>query len=386
MERNSTLFTPKARETKLRRRVLGALAALLVLAAAGAADAMSRIKDIADFEGVRENQLVGYGLVVGLNGTGDRLNNSPFTRQSLIGMLERLGVNTRGLNLKTANIAAVMVTATLPSFARQGRHIDVTISALGDATNLLGGTLLVTPLMGADGEVYAVAQGQLAVGGFAATGASGSSVSQGVPTSARIPNGAIIERESEFDLASLPNLNIALRNPDFTTATRIARAINARVGEPAAEATDPGTVRLQEPDRYQHKVAKLLTEIEQLLVEVGQLNGIAIDEEGLVIASFSNGETQRVFKLPIATFADVSKLEARTGNVYTRTQDSGEFNLHEAGAGGAGVIAPSALEAANVDIGEEFTNMIVTQRAFAASSRVITTVDDMLDELIRIRR
>ena len=133
MERNSTLFTPKARETKLRRLVLGALAALLILAAAGAADAMSRIKDIADFEGVRENQLVGYGLVVGLNGTGDRLNNSPFTRQSLIGMLERLGVNTRGLNLKTNNIAAVMVTATLPSFARQGRRIDVTISALGDA-------------------------------------------------------------------------------------------------------------------------------------------------------------------------------------------------------------------------------------------------------------
>ncbi len=120
--------------------------------------------------------------------------------------------------------------------------------------------------------------------------------------------------------------------------------------------------------------------------EVGQLNGIAIDEEGLVIASFSNGETQRVFKLPIATFADVSRLEARTGNVYARTQDSSEFNLHEAGAGGAGVIAPSALEAANVDIGEEFTNMIITQRAFAASSRVITTVDDMLDELIRIRR
>ena len=141
MARNLTLFTPKARETKRRSRVLGALAALLILVAASAADGMSRIKDIADFEGVRENQLVGYGLVVGLNGTGDKLSNSPFTRQSLIGMLERLGVNTRGLNLKTANIAAVMVTATLPSFARQGRRIDVTISALGDASNLLGGTL-----------------------------------------------------------------------------------------------------------------------------------------------------------------------------------------------------------------------------------------------------
>ncbi|MCH7887710.1 MAG: flagellar basal body P-ring protein FlgI [Proteobacteria bacterium] len=297
MKRNSTLFTPKARQTKLRRLVLGALAALLVLAAAGAADAMSRIKDIADFEGVRENQLVGYGLVVGLNGTGDSLNNSPFTRQSLIGMLERLGVNTRGLNLKTANIAAVMVTATLPSFARQGRRIDVTISALGDATNLLGGTLLVTPLMGADSEVYAVAQGQLAVGGFAASGASGSSVSQGVPTSARIPNGAIIERESEFDLASLPNLNIALRNPDFTTATRIARAINARIGEPAAEATDPGTVHLQVPDRYQNKVAKLLTEIEQLLVEPDQPARVVIDERSGIIVM---GENVRISTVAIA--------------------------------------------------------------------------------------
>ena len=155
-----------------------------------------RIKDIADVEGVRENQLIGYGLVVGLNNTGDKLDNAVFTRESLIGMLERLGVNTRDqvAKLSTKNVAAVMVTADLPAFARSGSRIDVAVSALGDATNLTGGTLLVTPLLAADGEVYAVAQGALATGAIAARGAA-SSVTRGVPTSARIANGATVERE-----------------------------------------------------------------------------------------------------------------------------------------------------------------------------------------------
>ncbi len=280
-----------------RHLVIGALVGLLVLASAGGADAMSRIKDLADFEGVRENQLVGYGLTVGLNGTGDRLNNSPFTRQSLIGMLERLGVNTRGLDLNTRNVAAVMVTATLPPFGRQGNRIDVTVSALGDAKSLLGGTLLVTPLMGADGEVYAVAQGQLVVGGFTATGASGSSITKGVPTSARIPNGALIERESGFDINDLPGLDISLRNPDFTTASRIARAINARIGEPLARATDPGTVRVEIPDSRRNQVAELLTEIEQLQIEPDQPARVVIDERSGVIVI---GENVRISTVAIA--------------------------------------------------------------------------------------
>ena len=271
-----------------RHLAIGALVGLIVLAWAGAAEAMSRIKDLASFEGVRENQLVGYGLTVGLNGTGDRLNNSPFTRQSLIGMLERLGVNTRGLDLNTRNVAAVMVTATLPPFGRQGNHIDVTVSALGDAKSLLGGTLLVPPLMGADGEVYAVAQGQLVVGGFTAAGASGSSITKGVPTSARIPNGALIERESEFDINDLPSVDIALRNPDFTTASRIARAINARIGEPLARATDPGTVRVEIPDSRRNQVAELLTEIEQLQIEPDQPARVVIDERSGVIVIVEN--------------------------------------------------------------------------------------------------
>ena len=172
---------------------------------------------------MRQNQLIGYGLVVGLNGTGDTLNNIPFTRQSLQAMLERLGVNIRGQTLRTGNVAAVMVTANLPAFGTQGTRIDVTVSAMGDAKSLQGGTLLVTPLLGADGNVYAVGQGSLAIGGFQAEGEA-AKITRGVPTVGRISNGAIIEREIDFALNRLPNLRLALRNADFTTAKRIAAA------------------------------------------------------------------------------------------------------------------------------------------------------------------
>jgi len=279
------------------RAALAGLALVLVVTLAVPAQAMSRLKDIADFEGLRENQLVGYGLVVGLNGTGDDLGSSPFTQQSLIGMLERLGVNTRGITIDTDNVAAVMVTATLPPFARQGSRIDVTVSALGDADSLLGGTLLVTPLMGADGEVYAVAQGQVSVGGFSATGSSGTSVTQGVPTSARVANGAIVEREVAFDLDSLTRIDIALRNPDLTTASRIAQAINARLGEPAAAAADPGTVHLKVPEAYHQRVAALLTVVEQLMVEPDQQARVVIDERSGIIVM---GENVRISTVAIA--------------------------------------------------------------------------------------
>ena len=168
------------------------------------AHAQSRIKDIADFEGVRDNMLVGYGLVVGLNGTGDDLGDAEFTRQSMVAMLERLGINVRDQieDLESDNIAAVMATATLPPFSRQGSRIDVNISAIGTAESLQGGTLLVTPMVGADGEVYAVAQGNLAVGGFSA-GGNAETIVKGVPTSARIANGGIVEREIDFNLNSM---------------------------------------------------------------------------------------------------------------------------------------------------------------------------------------
>ena len=278
--------------------VLTACAVALVLFSVNGADAKSRIKDIADFEGVRDNMLVGYGLVVGLNGTGDTLNNSPFTQQSLIGMLERLGVNTRDnlSNLNTKNVAAVMVTATLPGFARQGSRIDVTVNALGDSDSLLGGTLLVTPLLGADGEVYAVSQGAIAVAGFSAKG-DAETITKGVPTTGRISAGAIVEREIGFELASLESIKIALRNPDFTTARRVAQAINAAIGSVVAQPLDPGTVVLSVPQSYARNAVGLLTDIEQLPVEPDQAARIVIDEQSGVIVM---GERVRISRVAVA--------------------------------------------------------------------------------------
>jgi flagellar P-ring protein precursor FlgI len=245
--------------------------------------ATARIKDIIDIEGVRDNQLVGYGLVVGLNGTGDSLNNSPFTRQSLQAMLERLGVNTRGENMRTANVAAVMVTANLPAFATQGSRMDVSVAALGDADSLQGGTLLVTPLLGADGEVYAIAQGSVTINGFSAEGESASIVS-GVPTTGRISSGGLIEREIGFVLGAQRTLRLALRNPDLTTARRVALSINDFIGIPCATPQDPATVRLHLPHNFNGNIVDLLTDIEQLVVQTDQPAKIVIDENsGLIV-------------------------------------------------------------------------------------------------------
>lgn len=271
-------------------------AAAIALLCAASAEAASRIKDIADFEGVRDNMLVGYGLVVGLAGTGDSLRNAPFTRQSLEGMLERMGVNIRGTNLQTNNVAAVMVTASLPPFARQGARIDVAISSLGDSKSLQGGTLLVTPLLGADGEVFAVAQGPLAIGGFSASG-QGQQVTKGTPTSGKIPNGGIVEREIGFELASMQVMRIGLRNPDFTTATRIAQAINRRLGAVASRATDPSTVVLSLPPPGTADIVQIITDLEQLTVEPDQLARVVIDERsGIVVI----GKDVRVDTVAIA--------------------------------------------------------------------------------------
>ena len=282
---------------RYRRLGLAALAALeLSLGAAAPASALSRIKDIADFEGVRDNMLVGYGLVVGLNGTGDSLNRSIFTRESLIGMLERLGVNARDSNLRTANVAAVMVTATLPPFARQGARIDVAVSALGDAKSLLGGMLLVTPMLGADGEVYAVAQGSVASGGFVAKG-QGGSVTKGVPTAGRVSAGAIVEREVGFDLAKLRSVNLMLRNPDFTTARRVAQVVNAYLKSPVARPLDPSTVLVAIPADFSGDLVALLTDIEQLRVEPDQVARVVIDEANGVIVM---GENVRISTVAVA--------------------------------------------------------------------------------------
>jgi len=276
------------------------LAAVLTASVTAHAGAMSRIKDLANIEGVRQNQLVGYGLVVGLNGTGDTLNNVPFTKQSLTAMLERLGVNIRGAQaqqqLRTGNVAAVMVTANLPAFATQGTRIDITVSALGDAKSLQGGTLLVTPLLAADGNVYAVGQGSVAIGGFQAEGEAAKIV-RGVPTVGRIANGALIEREVEFTLNKLSQLRMALRNPDFTTAKRIAAAINDFIGVPTAEPLDPSTIGITVPDQYRGNVVSLLTDIEQLQVEPDEPAKIVIDERSGIIVM---GRDVRVSMVAVA--------------------------------------------------------------------------------------
>jgi len=257
-----------------------------------------RIKDVANFEGVRENQLIGYGLVVGLNGTGDSLNRAIFTRESLLGMLERLGVNARTANneMRTRNLAAVMVTANLPAFARQGGRIDVSVSALGDATSLQGGTLLVTPLMGADGEVYTVAQGAVAISGFSARGAA-ASVTRGVPTSGRIANGGLVEREVGFELGSLNSVRLSMRNPDFTTARRVATAVNAFLGAQAAKPLDPGTIEITVPPRYQGDTVAMLTDIENLPIQPDMVAKIVIDERNGVIVM---GENVRISTVAVA--------------------------------------------------------------------------------------
>ncbi len=263
---------------------------------ASSALAQSRIKDIAGFEGVRDNLLIGYGLVVGLNGTGDTLQNSIFTRESLLGMLDRLGVDARDSNLRTKNVAAVMVTGTLTPFARQGGRVDVVVSTLGDAGSILGGTLLVTPLLGADGEVYAVAQGSVAVSGFSAQG-QGASITRGVPTAGRIANGAIVERELEFKMANMQSVKVSLRNPDFTTARRVAQAINAFVGIDTARPLDPATVMVMVPQAYRNDAVAMITDIEQLRVAPDQVARVVIDEQSGVTVM---GENVRINTVAIA--------------------------------------------------------------------------------------
>ncbi len=265
------------------------IAALVIGAAIAAspAFAFSRVKDLVEVEGIRDNMLVGYGLVVGLNGTGDSLKNAPFTQQSIQTMLERLGTNTRGQVMQTKNVAAVMVTANLPAFAAPGSRIDVSVSAMGDAKNLQGGTLLVTTLFGADGQIYALAQGPVATGGFSAQGEA-ASVTRGVPTAGRISNGAIVEKDTGFKLASLNLVKLSLHNPDLTTATRIAKAVNAYLGGGNAKATDPSNIEIGIPANYPGGVMALLTDIEQVKVDPDQPAKVIIDENSGVIVMGSD--------------------------------------------------------------------------------------------------
>lgn len=301
------LATLRMNAARKRMVLLGAacLTGLAVLLAAPDSQA-ARIKDVVAFEGIRDNMLMGYGLVVGLNGTGDKLQNNAFTEQSLIGFLERQGVNTRGIQLKSKNVAAVTVTAKLPPFARAGGGIDVSISALGDAKSLLGGTLLATSLYGPDGNVYAVAQGPVTVGGFEASGNSGSNITKGVPTNGFISNGATVEREIDFRLNDMASVRLSLRNPDITTATNVMRAINQQVGAGVSKVDDPGTVTVNVPVAYKGDTVGLLASIETLAVETDQPARIVVDEAtGTVVM----GENVRISTVAVAQGNLIVKVE-----------------------------------------------------------------------------
>ncbi len=289
------------------------------------AHAASRIKDLVSIEGVRENQLVGYGLVVGLNGTGDTLRNAPFTEQSITAMLERLGVNTRGTLMKAENVAAVMVTAALPPFARAGSRLDISVSSMGDADNLRGGTLIVTPLKGADGEVYAVAQGSIQVSGFTA-GGDASSVTQGVPTAGRIPNGGIVEKTVNYSMITKKEILLSLRNPDFTTSRRIASVINKEMGIKTAMALDPSTVVIIKPDSYASNMVDLVTDLEQLYVQPDQKARVVVDERSGIIVI---GNEVRVSEVAIAQ-----------GNLTIRVSETPQVSQPNPFGGGETAVVP----------------------------------------------
>ncbi|MFT4252871.1 MAG: flagellar basal body P-ring protein FlgI [Caulobacter sp.] len=274
--------------------VLAGLALAAMTVAAGPAAAKSRIKDIVAVEGVRDNPLIGYGIVVGLNGTGDSLRNAPMTKQSMESLLERQGVNVRDANLNAKNAAAVMVTAKLPAFAGAGSKIDVSVSAMGDAKSLQGGTLMVTALQGADGQTYAVAQGQVQTGAVSASGASGSSISRGVPTAGRIAAGADVERETGFQMVAMTELRLTLRNPDFTTARRIADAINGKYPG-CAQAQNPTIVAIRSPAGMD--MISFVTAIENLEVEPDGPAKVIIDEVNGVVVM---GDDVRISQVAIA--------------------------------------------------------------------------------------
>lgn len=292
-----------------------------------------RIKDVADFDGVRGNDLVGYGLVVGLDGTGDSFRNAPFTEDLLAGLLERLGTNVTEEALRSKNVAAVVVTAELPPFARSGSRIDVGVSTIGDAKSLLGGTLVMTPLKAADGNIYAVAQGALISGGISAAG-DAARVVEGVPTAGTVPSGARVEREVAFNFSEIENIRIALRNADFTTAARVEEAVNREFGRSIAMAQDSGTVIVEFRSLGQVSPARVLGRIENLLVEPEDRAKVVVDHRSGTIVM---GEQVRI-----------SKVAVSQGNLTMRVSEAPLVSQPNPFAEGETVVVPrSSAEIAN---------------------------------------
>lgn len=288
-------------------RVLIGCAIILASSAQTMVASPIRLKDLVEFDGVRANDLVGYGLVVGLNGTGDGLRNSPYTEEIMSNILERLGVNVTGEQFRPSNVAAVFVTATLPPFSRAGSQIDVTVSAIGDASSLLGGTLIMTPLTAADGQIYAVSQGTVIAGGAAVEG-DGAEVVQGVPTSGVIPAGARVEREIEFDFGTLSSLRLALRDPDFTTAGRIEAAVNAVFAGEVAVMLDAGTIELDILATGARSPAHAIGQIENVLVEPQRRARVVVDQRSGTIVM---GEDVRISRVAVSQGNLTLRIEER---------------------------------------------------------------------------
>jgi flagellar P-ring protein FlgI len=313
------------------------LAAILASQAATAA----RIKDLTAIEGVRTNQLVGYGLVVGLAGTGDGTTTN-FTVQSLLNMLERMGVHVSSTSVKVKNVAAVMVTASMPPFARIGNQIDVLVSSVGDAKSLVGGTLLMTPLRGVNGKVYALAQGAVSVGGVGASGGGGT-VTKNHLLAARVADGATVEREVPMTLNGKKWLTMTLFNPDFNTAIRVSKAINASTGMPVARALDSGTLRLDIPQAQQNNVAGFLAQIDTLEVVPDSVARIVVNEKtGTVVV----GENVRISPVAIAH-----------GNLSITVQESANVSQPGAFSGGTTVTTPQS----KIQIKEESKNLLLIE-------------------------
>lgn len=355
------------------RNILKTFLAVLIISAPPVfADAV-RLKDLVEFDGVRGNDLVGYGLVVGLNGTGDGLRNAPFTEEIMSNILERLGVNVTGEQFRPKNVAAVFVTASLQPFARSGSQVDVTVSAIGDAKSLLGGTLVMTPLNAADGQIYAVAQGTVIAGGASAEGAA-ASVVQGVPTSGVIPSGARVEREVDFDFASLTTLRLALREPDFTTAGRIEQAINQDFGRGVARMLDSGTVRLDIAATRMPSPAHALGRIENIPIEPERKARVVVDQRSGTIVM---GEDVRI-----------SRVAVSQGNLTLRIQEAPVAVQPNPFAEGETVVVPrsrASLEEeegpklAEVDGGTSLSEVVEGLNALGVSPR------DMIDILKSIK-
>ncbi|WP_121629371.1 flagellar basal body P-ring protein FlgI [Tropicibacter alexandrii] len=353
-------------------RPLIALIALLMLTLPATAQSV-RIKDLVEVDGVRANDLVGYGLVVGLNGTGDGLRNSPFTEEIMSNILERLGVNVTGEQFRPRNVAAVLVTGRLPPFARIGSQIDITVSAIGDAKSLLGGTLIMTPLNAADGQIYAVAQGTVIAGGVEAEG-DAARVVQGVPTAGVVPSGARVEREVEFDFSQLSSLRLALREPDFTTAARIEDVINRAIGRQAATMMDAGTITVNLHATGAPSPARAIVAIENLSVEPQRKARVVVDQRSGTIVM---GADVRISRVAVSQGGLTLRIEEAPLAIQPNPFSEGETVIVP--RTGAAIEEEPGIALAEVPTGTSLSEVIAGLNALGVSPR------DMIDILKSIK-